>query len=319
MPFQSDFPSASDSRQPGGEGFYDQIELLSVDLLNQNRHLVQQLKRTARAVRLEFGWHYLLDLTWVLSRLGDPAGKRIMDAGAGSGVIQWYLARQGAEVLSVDRLSRCALPLRFRTYVPVQGLRPGDLLPARQVFQESLRRPSEGSFFQRWLIKAQTLVRGWLDLRKKPVAQGRVLIYNQDLSQLSDIPDNSMDAVVSISALEHNTQEDLRRALAEIMRVIKPGGALLATLMAARDQDTWHAPSSGWCYTETTLRRLFDLPPDAPSNYARFNELFAALRDCAELRDSLASFYFKSAQNGMPWGVWDPQYQPVGICKTKRG
>ena len=38
----------------------------------------------------------------------------------------------------------------------------------------------------------------------------------------------------------------------------------------------------------------------------------------AELRDNLASFYFRSGDNGMPWGKWDPQYQPVGVCKVKR-
>jgi hypothetical protein len=36
------------------------------------------------------------------------------------------------------------------------------------------------------------------------------------------------------------------------------------------------------------------------------------------LRDNLASFYGRSGENGMPWGVWDPRYQPVGVCKVKR-
>jgi ubiquinone/menaquinone biosynthesis C-methylase UbiE len=103
----------------------------------------------------------------------------------------------------------------------------------------------------------------------------------------------------------------------ELMRVLKPGGVLLATLTAGKDQDWWHEASSGWCYTDHTLRQLFDLPLDAPSNYGRYDELFAALKDCAELRDNLASFYFRSEDKGMPGGVWDPQYQPVGVCKVK--
>ena len=53
-----------------------------------------------------------------------------MDAGAGTGILQWYLAEQGAEVLSVDRGSRGDLPLRFRRRFNVQGLRPQDLAPA---------------------------------------------------------------------------------------------------------------------------------------------------------------------------------------------
>jgi hypothetical protein len=65
------------------------------------------------------------------------------------------------------------------------------------------------------------------------------------------------------------------------------------------------------------LRQLLDLPPDTPSNYALYDELLAALKDCAELRDNLASFYFRSDEKGMPGGVWNPQYQPVGVCKVK--
>ncbi len=102
------------------------------------------------------------------------------------------------------------------------------------------------------------------------------------------------------------------------MRVLKPGGLLLATLCAARDQDWCHDASSGWCYTDASLRRLFNLPESAPSNYARYDELFTSLKNCAELRDNLAAFYFHSGDNGMPWGKWDPQYQPVGVCKIKR-
>ena len=58
-----------------------------------------------------------------------------MDAGAGTGVLQWYLAEQGAEVLSVDRGSRSDLPLRFRRRFHVQGLRPQDLAPASQAMR----------------------------------------------------------------------------------------------------------------------------------------------------------------------------------------
>ena len=103
------------------------IEILSVDLLEQNRPVVEELKRLARSLRLEFGWHYLLDLSWTVQNLGVIQGKRILDAGAGTGILQWYLAKMGAEVYSVDRLSRATLPPRFRRQFRVQGLRGTDL------------------------------------------------------------------------------------------------------------------------------------------------------------------------------------------------
>ena len=142
-------------------------------------------------------------------------------------------------------------------------------------------------------------------------------MYNQDLKNLTHIPDDSMDAVVAVSALEHNQPPGLVQVVKELMRVLKPGGVLLATLGAARDQDWFHEPSSGWCYTESSLRNIFNLSKNVPSNYEAYDRLFSELRDCSELRDNLASFYFKSGDNGMPWGVWDPKYQSVGVCKIK--
>jgi SAM-dependent methyltransferase len=292
-------------------------EILSIELLDQHRSLVEALKRLAASLGLEFGWHYLLDLTWIISQLGEIKKKHILDAGAGTGLLQWYLAQNGAEVISVDRMSRADLPLRFRSRFQVQGLRPGDLLPASQVVGHNIGIHAEGRLPLPPIKKTLFRLRDVYYLAKRPSAPGRVMIYNQDLANLQHISDNSLDAVVAVSALEHNTPEGLQSVVKEILRVLKPGGALLATLCAGKDEDWWHAPSSGWCYTDASLRRLFDLPPDTPSNYARYDELLASLRNCAELRDNLSSFYKQSDQNGMPWGVWDPQYQPVGVCKIK--
>ena len=61
----------------------------------------------------------------------------------------------------------------------------------------------------------------------------------------------------------------------------------------------------------------FGLGPSVESNYDRYDELHTRLRNCAELRMGLADFYYQSAENGMPWGWWDPQYLPVGVCKVK--
>ena len=79
----------------------ESIEILPVELLDQNRPMVTALQNLARSLGLEFGWHYLLDITWIVQHLGDAAGKSILDAGAGTGILQWYLAEQGAAVLSV--------------------------------------------------------------------------------------------------------------------------------------------------------------------------------------------------------------------------
>ena len=289
----------------------EKIEILSVELLNQNRPQVVALKQLAKSLGLEFGWHYLLDLTWILQHLGPVQGKRIIDAGAGTGVLQWYLADGGADVLSVDRLSRSHLALRFRNRFNVHGLRPIDLAPAGKVFRSNFRG---GASFSNIITRQTRDLVGIASIRRSP---GQVTIYNQDLKNLADIPDNSIDAVVAVSALEHNQPEGLAQVVTELLRVLKPGAPLLATLTAGHPEDWWHEPSSGWCYTDDSLRHLFQLDPDTPSNYDRFEELLTEIVNCAELRDGLARFYFQTGNNGMPWGRWEPQYSPVGVCKIK--
>jgi SAM-dependent methyltransferase len=288
------------------------IEIPSVLLLDEQRPTVNELKTLARSLGLEFGWHYLLDLTWIISKLGSPAGRQVMDAGAGTGMMQWYLAEHGAEVLSVDRGSRADLPLRYRSRFQVRGLRKEDLLPTSRMLRARLR----GQGKLRAKVSAQA--RDLASIRPGRRSRGSVTIYNQDLKDLGDIANGSLDAVVAVSALEHNPPDELPQVAAELMRVLKPGGVLLATLCAARDQDWFHQPSQGWCYSDHSLRRLFDLPADTPSNYSRYDELLTALVSCAELRENLAGFYFRSGDNGMPWGRWDPQYQPVGVCIVKQ-
>jgi 2-polyprenyl-3-methyl-5-hydroxy-6-metoxy-1,4-benzoquinol methylase len=289
----------------------EKIEILPVTLLDQQRDTVTELKQLARSLRLDFGWHYLLDLTWIITQLGSVDGKRILDAGAGTGILQWYLADHGAHVISVDRFSRANLPIRFRSRFNVKGAREGDLTPAWQVFKDNLKAHSNLK------IKLTSQTRELLDMADRQHAKGDVMVYNQDLKHMPKIEDDSIDVIVSVSSLEHNPPEELGSVVAELVRVLKPGSPFLATLGAARDQDWFHEPSQGWSYTDLSLRRYFDLPGEVPSNYAQYDELFDALRDCAELRDNLAKFYFKSGDNGMPWGVWDPQYQSVGVCKIK--
>jgi SAM-dependent methyltransferase len=291
----------------------ERIELLSVSLLDSERETINDLKEIAKQLKLEFGWHYLLDISWILGQIDQIADQVIIDAGAGTGVIQWFLADQRATVISIDRQSRKNLPLKFRRRFSVEGMRISDL--------------ASGQLSPGWGAKSlKSAVSDWIDqvrvgLRRISSSggnnQGKVIIYNQDLTDLEEISDNSIDTIVAVSSLEHNSPEGLEAVVSELMRVLKPGGGLLATLGASRDEDWFHEPSKGWCYSEQTLKRIFHLPDEAPSNYSDYDALFEKLVNNQELKQGLASFYSKSGENGMPWGKWNPEYQPVGVCKKK--
>jgi len=293
------------------------LELLSVSLLDQHRDIVAEMLETSKTLGVQLGWHYLLDLSWAATELTPTPGVLIIAAGAGLGAMQWWLADHGATVISVDRERRTRLPYLHRKLYRVQGLREKDLSPSPRLAALRAFLPSRyPRLWRQYPAKLRAAFKT-LSVDSEARAKGVIYIYNQDLRSLPEVASDSADAVVSISALEHNHPQELRDIVPELIRVLKPGGPLLATLAAARDRDWFHEPSGGWCYTEASLRDLFDLRSDCPSNYDRYDELFATIRDCAELRDNLADFYFRSGNNGMPWGVWDPQYQPVGVVKVK--
>jgi len=292
----------------------DRLEILSASLLDENRELVDELKQIAAQTRLEFGWHYLLDLVWIINNLDLESLDRTLDAGAGQGVLQWYLASKGIDVLSVDRGSRKFLPLHYRKFYPTEGLRTGDLAsPLKTLFRFDGRA---GDFSQKLRGFARDLVY-WLQGKSHMAGSGKVIFYHQDLRSLRNIANNTVDAVVAVSSLEHNEPDQLPMVVTELMRVLKPGGKLVATLSTTGDTDRYHEPSSGWTYSEASMRAHFGLDADTVSNYDQYPALFETLKNSTELKEGLAKFYFQRGEGGMPWGDWDPQYVPIGVCKVK--
>jgi SAM-dependent methyltransferase len=286
------------------------IELLPTRLLDDERPVVDSFRELSARLGIDIGWHYLLDLAWVARLLGDPSGLQVLDAGAGTGVLQWWLAERGASVTSVDRYDRSDLSLRFRMRYRVSG----DLLDLRELWARRASEPGRGrtdklAFAVR--LAAAPVIGRW---RRK--AAGPVRILQRDLRQLDDLPAEGFDAVVSVSALEHNDPQDLSHVAASLMRLLRPGGVLLATLGASGSEDWYHEPSRGWCYSRRTLSNAFGLPR-GPDRFPDFDRTLQELRASRELRVGLSNLYFRSGENGMPWGIWDPRYVPVGVVRTK--
>jgi hypothetical protein len=89
------------------------------------------------------------------------------------------------------------------------------------------------------------------------------------------------------------------------------------TVSAAREEDWFSENAKGWCFTAASLRELFDTPTKDLFGPEDYDLVMAELQKSRELEKRLASSYFISGDNGMPWGIWDPKYVPVGIMKTR--
>jgi ubiquinone/menaquinone biosynthesis C-methylase UbiE len=290
----------------------ESIELLGPALLDSERQSADAVLRFARSLRMSFGWHYLLDLVWTNRELPAPPRSTVLDAGAGVGIMQWLLAERGVNVISVDRIDRSRLSLRFRARYNVVGLRKGDLLRKRRALDLEAHN---GALKMDAVRDARNLVGRKLGLGH---SRGSVTIHRSTLDHLAAIPDASVDGIVSISSLEHNDLDNIPLVMQELWRVLRPGATLTATVGAGKT-DWYHEPSRGWCFSEATLKQAFGLSPSTPSNYDQYDEILEAVRTNEELRKGLAQSYFRSGNNGMPWGKWDPQYLSVGIRRQKPG
>ncbi|MBZ0220843.1 MAG: methyltransferase domain-containing protein [Candidatus Methylomirabilis sp.] len=311
----------------------NRIELLDTSLI-ENREKLALIDRWKKVLDLEIGWHYDLDIIWALrevERLGLKKGALVMDAGAGNGLLQFLLAVSGYNVLSVDFAGRKAPPAAKRIFEMeeeehdigatgnpyrhfIKHNRGG--IDARKVARW-LRSPfkAAGAASRKALrLVDPDLISEALSSRKR--SYGRVRYVKGDFTDLKNIESGSVDCIVSISALEHNGFEAIRKSVTEFTRVLKKGSAMAITISAARDADWYFKPCEGWCLSAGTIRDLFGMG-DCPSNFERYDELFTKLKRSREIEARISRHYKMSGENGLPWGVYDPKYQPVGVFKRK--
>ena len=305
-----------------------QIELLSPSILAAEPDLVREIDRMQFSLGLELGWHYILDLVWILSRLRDLKPSAILDAGAGQGLLQFMLAEEGHSVISVDFAPRrftlpARLVFKFRTLNNADSSDPylkhlrSRHLDGASPFK-ALANIGWLAIFKlgrnvRAILALRFLIKERRALERKPAS---ILVYQSRIERMDHLDDDSVDVVVSISALEHMEPTAIKQAIKEFRRVLKPGGRVIVTTSAAEKGDFYHQPSLGWCFAEQSLRDLFGLGRACPSNWSVYSEILSRLRKSRQLRHRLSPTYRVSGANGMPWGVWDPKYVPAGVAFT---
>lgn len=302
------------------------LEILSPSLIEQFPATVKKVDKICHRLGIEIGWHYILDITWILQQLDCPSGVTILDAGAGTGALQFVLAERGYNIISVDFFPRFILPTA-RMMFPTGKYGVGEFEHSYIGHLQAVRREiGKKGILSRVLVLSKRLnaqqlllpviwARRILGLRKP----GKVSFYQADMRQMDAIADKSIDAVVSVSAIEHMEPEEVAVAVSEFERVLKPGGKIVVTTSAAKEKDWFHEPSKGWCFSQATLKEFFRLGGNVESNWALYDSVMDDMKACKELQRRMPYFYRLSGNNGMPYGKWDPQYLPVGVLKAVSG
>ncbi|MEX0965858.1 MAG: class I SAM-dependent methyltransferase [Bacteroidia bacterium] len=291
----------------------DNWRLLTPRLLENDKAL-RLIEYWRNIFNAQLGWHYVLDLIWQLEKIEElqlGRGAKILDAGAGQGLMQFLLAANGYDLISIDYAPRAISRLQtllFRIEKKEHFTSTEEYVQHLKAGQKSIQ-PSMAFKYRQLLYRALTTSMVKETTRKR--VKGNITFLQADLRDLSILEDNSVDAIISTSAIEHIPQiEATAQAIKELKRVLKPGQPMFITTNAAKEL-WYHEPSKAWCFDGPALNRIFgkNMEPD-PDGY---DAAFQSVKASEYLQKNLAPLYFKSGNLGMPWGKWDPVYTPVGI------
>ena len=321
----------------------EKIEILDTDLMKQKDKL-RLIEYWAGIVNFPMGWHYWLDFIWILNHLEQinlAPGSWIMDAGAGNGILQYILAAKGYNVISLDFAEREFLPIAKRIFKMNKQEyiidNPGHMyrnfinykkkrfvLNRNKILKTVSHpvRPAKNivKYFIYDILAPFINLNIWKEFLKAGMIgknYGKIVYARADFTNLNGFKDDSFDCIVSVSALEHNNHEEIGRAVDEFLRILKKPGYMLFTASAAKDKDWYFQPARGWCFCEESLKKIFNLN-EGLSNFVNYEELLKKLENSKEIKNRISRYYFGTADCGLPYGIYKPKYQPVGIVKIKR-
>jgi len=314
------------------------IELLNTDLLSDQEKL-NEIDHWLKVMNRPQGWHYDMDIIWLLKGLGDAGikkGATILDAGAGMGITQFLLAANGYNIISLDYSPRLNPPLAkdifeievveqdnldykhdyigFVDYDSTRNEGKNNKIP--DLFEKVLNAMGRGPEYMLSRVKQQ-----FQKKQNKQININEKMRNHNDFGNIKfiraafhDMPlkDEEVDALVSVSAIEHADPKLMKQNINEMKRVVKKGNPLLITTSGTgKNKDWFHEKTQGWCYTEKSLKKIAGDDSIIQFNYNTVEEnilnssTWRSRIDPYYSKDSNSEF-FRMKMNSLP-------YLPVGI------
>jgi len=219
------------------------------------------------------GWHYDLDIVWILKELEKNKvykGSTILDAGAGLGITQFILASLGYNVISLDFSDR-VIPkyakrifniekikndafnyehdyINFVTYTTEQRVEKIEESNRNNVLFKLKNKFINLYFkFRNYFYFVNELTKSHKDYGK--------ITFIRDAFHKIHLNDNTVDAVVSVSAIEHADRSLLKDNLNEFRRVVKVDGPILISTSANNETqlDSFHKKTKGICFSKKSI------------------------------------------------------------------
>jgi len=322
------------------------IELLDIQLLDSKSKLTE-IDHWLNIFNWPNGWHYDLDIIWILDnleRMTLPRGATIIDAGAGLGMTQFILAARGYNIISLDFTDR-KIP-HFSKNIFTINLHNRDLGAYKHEYMNfmtygdktNIQGQTRKSFFER-LKNVNSPEKLYIYLGAKSYQLSKNLKNTLNLPYVMEtfkdhssfgnitflrgtfnsipLPDSTADAIVSVSAFEHNTYEDMPGSVKEFERVLKKDAPMFITTSASQDKDWYFEPPKAWNFSKETLASWFDVP--AQNISFNYKKVFENITNSEILKKRMSPFYKFGRNNGLPLGnLKEAKFLPVGITKVKK-
>jgi ubiquinone/menaquinone biosynthesis C-methylase UbiE len=315
----------------------NEIKLLSVKYL-QDKTKLREIDYWLKVMGRAQGWHYDMDIVWILSELekaGIKKGATILDAGGGLGITQFILAARGYNVISLD-FSKRKIPILAHGIFDIKIEDQEDLDYDHDYMgsvdykesnnslvnkSNSILKSLNNFLFNKTFVQKTSIINNFFDSRetlklnniekeKNNSNYGSITFLR---ASFHDIPmsNGSVDALVSVSAIEHADKKLMLKNHNEMVRVVKKGGPLLISTSASNSKDdTFDEKTLGWCFSLNSLKKLQNnLNIDFEYNIVE-NEILSSKKWLKRLdryyySDPESIFYNKKMQS-LP-------YAPVGI------
>ena len=311
----------------------DLIELLDIGLLDDNE-LLKEIDHWLKVFNWPNGWHYDLDIIWIVKQLEKNnilPGSTILDAGAGYGMTQFLLAARGYNIISLDFTKR-DFPKKARGIFDIEIIE-NDLTSYKSEYLEYMTYGKSTNEFVHLLNsvskailhpiqainslkrKLKSFIEYHSEKKRKHEKFGKIQFLRGTFNKIP-LNDKIVDALVSISAFEHNKYDDMPGSINEFNRIIKDGGIMFITTSAAREKDWYQEASRGWNFTKETLSGWFKISNEnIDFNY---DLKYDAISNSKKLSDRLDDYYKNKNNPTVPDGdIKNIEYIPVGIRKNK--
>ena len=311
----------------------DLIELLDIGLL-EDKELLKDIDHWLEVFNWPNGWHYDLDIIWIAKQLENNnilPGATILDAGAGYGMTQFLLAARGYNVISLDFTNR-DFPKKAKGIFDIDIIE-NDLGSYKSEYMEYMTYGKSTDVFIDTIKSTSKLLlhpikvihrlnnklKSYIEYHNEKTRNhnkfGKIKFLRGTFNNIP-LNDNAVDALISISAFEHNKCNDMPGSINEFNRVIKNEGIMFITTSAARDKDWYQEASKGWNFTKETLSSWFNISNEnIDFNY---DVKYHGISNSKKLFDRLDDHYKNKNSSTVPKGdLKKIEYIPVGIIKRK--